>query len=1507
MSMASGLPDLHFVYPTFRGHVSIPFQQLSQIHTDGRRRRVRVVLRKSQPLNQRQHLIYTTAPPPGGGNVVDGDDDVWKLIHDDTAVGHLLRLFEVQQILDWLLAGHHALVEEHPSTKRHHRSIFVTHAGPACVIWRRDVDDSDVEVVRVHSICPHEDMATEVARLQPFVSDRERRLAQKLKPQKPVVIKGARLPRIFSCRSTVEADYTQGCTHLTQKLLETILSDSNDRSLVHFPLGLTYTEQSIIRMSLVEDIILLQGGAGTGKTLCSMYAMLAAISSPCISSSAVFITASATSAQARYNSIAQSVDAPPVSSIMDEKITKLSSTQSFPLFTTYRHLLLMLDAMLSVPFFGRDDERAAYLHGSGAKAATGRAEALACDFANRTWPSISHTLGRNKPLYSPERVLVQLTTHIRGAYLALMCAAGYVEAADANIHRLFVAYRSHKRANNLYDHLDVVHHVHTRLLMEAVTPTTINRLYIDEVQDLTQAEIAVLFRITPKGERHMFLTGDVLQAVTVDFRFRDVLTVLESEASGLPEWWMAELDSTEAAAPQRTDSRKMHRRHGKSRRDRVPPEEQPSPACIKPRPLVQRNTHTQVTHLHSHCFRCLRGVLQLANSVRDLLEHIFWDTTTKQPFGAEDGPRPVTILYQHLSLVVNSMIARIASTEQRTVAFLFQSSHRKAAAIAVCNQMCNHQLVVFLTIAEAKGQEFDVVVIVDFFKDSAFDRWTVLQQYTRSDRALEWLRGQQRGQSPFFPIDQAYGEQLHPATTLEAEGRDWMLQTELKLLFVAVTRARAEVFVLEDSRDAKAQAMIQLWVCQQVIADPMRDDDCLIRYLAHRGTSQDAALLMAAEEHKGDTDAWLWVARCHEFALNVRGTHYGAAMAIMATLDDLPRQRTKLLQRAMWRFRAGQFHLEAAECLERLGDWSQAAEEWSVVLREDTTESIILLKRAWLAWVKLGNHALTVDFLQRHMDRLGWDDVCDWVVNDLRHAANPGEARQAPLLALMLNQPLLAARWHLEDREYHKSVAAFGQAAQPLTWADAHRLAQAYDCTGAVQAAGMYIALGLPDDAGRVLEAHGRTDEAVALCSSPEAVAACYQRCGRFSEAGDAFWSCSLLVDASHAFCDAADADPDRRVYFLQRAVGCIFTRGYPHKGSDCVRIAKLLTRLLHGDHLSDHLLRCWDWRPLGVQDSAARLRAAGMHAWAAQCCSQHADWHAAIEDLTRAPRNNAVTATVAAHCLWEWVGLYLGERDTDEGNSKIYLDTAASLDAMWTLVLPLVTNHERLYRELLRAYNVDMLPLLLRHSGGPHEIHIHEVSTRCLLIKAFAGLCRLHVCGNCHQDANTPRRHVHKVPCSLHLMTQDVFMTLGGMPMYLQQLHSPEPEVTEQMAQLERVYTIIRSNCSCYTVSYLLVAALVPQCHARVLRVLNDPRYGTVHVCPPVTHYRPVPTTPVYLPHLCTVYPLHLTRQVVAGRSGTTSVFSIVRQLLQKYNVVEEVSGEFTLPWLRSCANCCC
>ena len=150
--------------------------------------------------------------------------------------------------------------------------------------------------------------------------------------------------------------------------------------------------------------------------------------------------------------------------------------------------------------------------------------------------------------------------------------------------------------------------------------------------------------------------------------------------------------------------------------------------------------------------------------------------------------------------------------------------------------------------------------------------------------------------------------------------------------------------------------------------------------------------------------------------------------------------------------------------------------------------------------------------------------------------------------------------------------------------------------------------------------------------------------------------------------------------------------------------------------------------------------------------------------------------------------------------------------------------------------------------------------------------------------------------------------MTLGGMPMYLQQLHSPDPEVTEHMAQLERVYTIIRSNCSCYTVSYLLVAALVPQCHARVLRVLNDPRYGTVHhVCPPVTHYRPVPTTPVYLPHLCTVYPLHLTRQVVAGRSGTTSVFSIVRQLLQKYNVVEEVGGEFTLPWLRSCANCCC
>ena len=1429
LTMSDNLPDLRFVYPGFRGNVSLPIQQILQVQLDNHsKRRLRPMFAPKR--DQTQRLFYVK------GELLRNRvaDDVWKLIHDDTALGQLIRMPDVQEILDRLISGHHSMVEGHSNTTRYKPSLFATYADAVCVIWRRDVDATDNlrEVVRVHSICPRGEACTEIARLQPLALHREHSLGRKLlKPHKPVVVDGIRSPRNFTPRDDyVEAAYTQRSAYLTCELLESILSDNGGRSLIHFPLALTGTEQRIIRRSLVEETILLQGGAGTGKTLCCIYAMLAALSS-FVPFKCLFITTSAAacrSAQERYNGIAQSIDG--VVAADDKNATKLSMVESFPRFATYREFILLVDAMLDIPFFSAEEERTAYLCESPTGTG-GRAEALQHDFVRRVWPAIS--CASDKARFSPERVQVQFTTHIRGSYNALLCDTGFVQAPDEDLHRLFLAYKGYKRANNLYDHLDVVHHVHTQLLLEGTTPH-VNRMYVDEVQDLTQAELAVLFRVTQKEQRHMFLTGDVLQAVGVDFRFSDVTTVQQSEASGLPDWWLTNHHIINASISNE-QAQCNHRRSHKTKKWRAKRDTRlvtPIPS-LKPRPgLLVHSTDTRVTHLRSHCFRCLRGVLQLANSVHDLLEHVCLDMVSlpEKPYAAEDGPRPVAIFYQHLGTVIRRVISSTMGLQSgNTIAFLFRNNDSKTAAMGATNVTETDSSAVFLTITESKGREFDVVVVVNFFCDSTFDRWNGLQQYTRSDRSLDWLRRQHTCTGDvFLPIDPDYGDQLHPTTTLETEGRDWRLQTELKHLFVAATRARREVILLEDRRGKRAEAMMQLWMRQQVMADPIREDWLIDRYLEHRGTPQHQHQQKNVDTPECDAPTWQWVAYCHEFARDVRRTHYAMAMA-MTTTDRMDNTKWRMRQ-AVWRFRAGHFRYEAAECLEKLGEWRQAAEEWSMAIREDdnsTNSTNSTIQRAWAAWLQLGNHELATKFLQCHVEHLEWDDVCDWVV-----ASRHNHKQASSAMAVEFGQHGLAGEWLLEDREYHRALVALEQVTRPHTHAVAHRLAQAYEGIRDARAAEMYIALDRPADAMRVLESHGRIDEAVALCTSAEAIGRCYHRCGRFLEAAVAFRDCSMLIDAAESFCNA-DRLSEASVSIMDAAMEAV---GWDEQ----LRIARVMTQILNAGGILS-VQHCWR------TEDAVRFRLAGMDAWAAHCCAEGGwDFDTAAEDLLRAPLN-LVTSWVAHNCVLLWAAIYLEDQGGDDGCPDDIVQITQckfhtmcefdnTVDTVWTRVLPLVTDRERLYRDLLDEYSIDALPLILRYNNripkcAPGTVDIRETPTRCLLVKAFTNMCRLHlfIYNDCHPSAEV----LLTAPCSLHLMLQEVFVTMGGPSMYIEQMQSPDAELIDQLLLLEATYSQIRGTCACYTVSYLLVVAIIPQFHSRVLGVLNKDRYKAMLVCP--------------------------------------------------------------------------
>ena len=113
---------------------------------------------------------------------------------------------------------------------------------------------------------------------------------------------------------------------------------------------------------------------------------------------------------------------------------------------------------------------------------------------------------------------------------------------------------------------------------------------------------------------------------------------------------------------------------------------------------------------------------------------------------------------------------------------------------------------VCLTISAAKGQEFDIVFLVNFFTHSQYDRWTVLDDYTRGDACLAWRQEQAAACAVAFDPEPVRNPRLHPYLRLDTPGKDRALCSELKHLYVGVTRSRTHVFLLEEVRTVRTEA-----------------------------------------------------------------------------------------------------------------------------------------------------------------------------------------------------------------------------------------------------------------------------------------------------------------------------------------------------------------------------------------------------------------------------------------------------------------------------------------------------------------------------------------------------------------------------------------------------------------------------------------------------------------------------------------------------------------------------
>ena len=316
-------------------------------------------------------------------------------------------------------------------------------------------------------------------------------------------------------------------------------------------------------------------------------------------------------------------------------------------------------------------------------------------FKEVIWPKISHGCGKE---FDPMLVWLEIQSFIKGSELAVDKGAplSFVEYTKVGnkmapnfsnhrdvIYKLYLKYhsflRNSRHHNYLFDECDLVLNLHQRLKKIKDVSWSIHSVYIDEVQDFTQAELAIFISCC-RDPNSMFFTGDTAQSIMrgIAFRFEDLRS-------------------------------SFHRMNTKV-------------SCIN----VPQEPLKLTINYRSHS-----GILKLAGSVIDLISEFFKDSIDHLPEdeGMFPGPEPV-----FLDSCEEKDLSLLLSTNKRECSAIEFGAHQ---VILVQSKEAKDNLpdilkgAIALTIFEAKGLEFDDVLLYNFFTDSLVS--SVLCHFTMQD------------------------------------------------------------------------------------------------------------------------------------------------------------------------------------------------------------------------------------------------------------------------------------------------------------------------------------------------------------------------------------------------------------------------------------------------------------------------------------------------------------------------------------------------------------------------------------------------------------------------------------------------------------------------------------------------------------------------------------------------------------------------------------------------------
>ncbi|KAL6651319.1 hypothetical protein ACP70R_010244 [Stipagrostis hirtigluma subsp. patula] len=562
------------------------------------------------------------------------------------------------------------------------------------------------------------------------------------------------------------------------------------------------------------------------------------------------------------------------------------SREHYPLTITYRKFLLMLDGTFRSSFFDMfHGEFKSTIEREHSKSRALQAfieskEVTFEKFAYSYWPHFNTELTKK---LDASTVFTEIISHIKGAYNANRPPSGKLDRLDYvmlsekrfsslnselrdRIYDIFLDYERMKCAAREFDLSDFVNNLHSNLVSNGYNGDLVDCIYIDEVQDLTMTQIALLKYVCRNFREGFVFAGDTAQTIArgIDFRFEDIRSLFYTS-------FLSEIEGCNQGT-----------KHGKQ---------------------VHSCDMFQLTqNFRTHC-----GILRMAQSIMNLLYYFFPSCVDKlnPETGLVYGEAPVLLESGNDENAIMTIFGESKSEYSNHNGFGAEQVIlvRDDATKKQVMDLVGRQALV-LTIVECKGLEFQDVLLYNFFSSSPLrNKWRVLYDYMENKNVIE-----------------SSEEISHPDFD---RNKHYLLCSELKQLYVAITRTRQRLWISENADDY-CRPMFDYWK-KLCIVEVRLLDSSLIQAMQTGSSVDDWRLRGIKLFNEGQFEM---ATMCFEKAGDAYREKWSRAAGLLATAERVISTNLEMgqasLQKASEIYESIGMHEKAATCYIKLGDYERA-------------------------------------------------------------------------------------------------------------------------------------------------------------------------------------------------------------------------------------------------------------------------------------------------------------------------------------------------------------------------------------------------------------------------------------------------------------------------------------------------------------------------------------------------------------------------------------------------------